>query len=579
MRKRILTILAFASIVAILLLASRVAAMPPHPDVAEKIANGQLPLPYALAHRSEMMAHGVDVPSEAAVRQGLFKSGSMTGSHNVLCVLVEFSDKAKSVNAEDFDTLMFVNQVGSVRHFYNEISYNNYDIVTVNLPSSIDWSMAPQTYAYYCNGENGLNWYSYPRNAQKLAEDVINLVDPVVDFSNYDNDGDGYVDGVVIVHTGPGAEFKGGDGNYIWSHKWSTRTPMLKDGKHVWDYSMQPEYWSTPGDMTLGVFAHELGHLLFGLPDLYDTDYSSKGIGRWSLMAGGSWNGPGNMGGSPAHPDAWSRIQCGFTTATNVTSNVIAQAMPNVETASSGAIFRLWTNGAGGNQYFLLENRRRTGYDTYLPSEGLLIWHIDETMPTATGNDNEWYPGHTSTGHYLVALEQADNVFALEKNMDNGNTGDPFPGSTSRTSFTGLTAPSTNDYSGSGTLVAVGNISAAGSTMTANLSVSLAADVGDQAIDEAIPASFTLNQNFPNPFNPETWIDFELPRGGHVNLSIYNVLGEKVDEILNDELLAGRHGIGWKAGNADGTALPSGVYFYRLELDELTLTRTMLLLK
>jgi immune inhibitor A len=579
MRKRILTILAFVGIVVILLFASRAAAMPPHPDVAEMIANGQLPLPYALAHRSEMMAHGVDVPSEAAVSRGLLKPGSIASTNNILCVLVEFSDKAKSVNAEDFDTLMFVNQVGTVRHFYNEVSYNNYDIVTVNLPSGIDWELAPQTYAYYCNGENGLNWYSYPRNAQKLAEDVVNLVDPVVDFSNYDNDGDGYVDGVVIVHTGPGAEFKGGDVNYIWSHKWSTRSPMLKDGKFIFEYSMQPEYWSAPGDITLGVFVHELGHLLFGLPDLYDTDYSSKGIGRWSLMAGGSWNGPGGMGDSPAHPDAWSRIQCGFTTATNVTSNVTAQALPSVETTSSGAIYRLWSNGSAGNQYFLLENRRRTGYDTYLPSEGLLIWHIDESVPPTTGNDNEWYPGHTTSGHYLVALEQADNVYALEKNMDNGSTGDPFPGSTSKTSFTGLTAPSTNDYAGPGTLVAVNNISAAGPTMTADLSVSLAADAGDYADDNAIPSGFALNQNFPNPFNPETWIDFDLPHGGRVNLSVYNALGEKVDELLDDELSPGKHRIAWRTGGAGGSELPSGVYFYRLVLDESALTRKMLLLK
>jgi immune inhibitor A len=175
---------------------------------------------------------------------------------------------------------------------------------------------------------------------------------------------------------------------------------MLKDGKHVFEYCIQPEYWSSPGDITLGVFAHELGHLLFGLPDLYDTDYSSKGVGKWSLMAGGSWNGPGGMGGSPGHLDAWNRIQCGFAAAINVTSNVTGRAIPDVETNSSGAITRLWTNGMSGNQYFLIENRRKTGYDAYLPSEGLLIWHIDENVPASDGNDLEWYPGRTTTGHY-----------------------------------------------------------------------------------------------------------------------------------------------------------------------------------
>jgi immune inhibitor A len=554
--------------------------MPPHPDLAADIAAGTVPVPYAIAHRSDLLAHGVDSPVELPGKQGLRKSASSAiTTRNVLCVLVEFSDKAKSVNPEDFDTLMFVNQVGTVRHYFNEVSYDSYDIITVNLPSSIGWVMAPQTYAYYCNGENGLNYSSYPKNAQKLTEDIVNLIDPVVNFANYDNDGDGYVDGVVIVHTGPGAEYKGGDVNYIWSHKWNTRSPMLKDGKNVFEYSMQPEYWSSPGDMTVGVFVHELGHLLFGLPDLYDTDYSSKGIGKWSLMAGGSWNGPGGLGGSPAHLDAFSRIQCGFATANNVASNVTGLAIPDVETNSSGAILRLWTNGTIGNQYFLIENRRKTGYDTYLPSEGLLIWHIDENVSASTANDNEWYPGHTTTGHYLVALEQADNLFGLEKNLSSGDAGDPFPGSSGKTSFSGLTSPSSNDYSDAGTLIAVSNISAAGATMTADLSVSLVLDAYDDTHADAVPNSFELGQNFPNPFNPETRIRFNLPKRSHAILTVYNVLGEKVDELANGELPAGTHEFIWKPELGSGQSHSSGVYFYRLVADEITLTRKMLLIK
>lgn len=580
MRKRISIFSSLGGVLLILMTAAPVSAMPPHPDVAADIAAGTVPVPYAIAHRGDMLSHGVDSPAELPGRQGLRKSASSaTVARNVLCVLVEFSDKAESVDPGEFDTLMFVNQFGSVRHFFNEVSYDSYDVVTVNLPSSIGWVSAPQTYTYYCNGENGLNYYSYPKNAQRLTEDIVNLIDPVVNFADYDNDGDGYVDGIVIVHTGPGAEYKGGDVNYIWSHKWNTHSPMLRDGKNVFEYSCQPEYWGTPGDMTLGVFVHELGHLLFGLSDLYDTDYSSKGIGKWSLMAGGSWNGPGGLGGSPAHPDAWSRSQCGFATTVNITSNVTGQAIPDVETNSSGAILRLWTNGTVGNEYFLIENRRRTGYDAYLPSEGLLIWHIDENVAASVANDNEWYPGHTTTGHYLVALEQADNLFALEKNLGNGDTGDPFPGSFGRTAFSGLTSPSSNDYSSAGTLIAVSNISAAGATMTADLSVSLVLDVIDDAYADAVPNGFDLGQNFPNPFNPETRISFVLPRRSHAVLTVYNVLGEKVDELVNSDLPAGTHEVIWKPESESGKSHPSGTYFYQLVAEEITLTRKMLLIK
>ncbi len=579
MRKRTCTLLGALGIIVLLVLSAKVAAMPPHPDVIDAIASGKIAAPYALSHRAEILSHGVDSPSRLPISQGLHKAGQTTTTRNVLCVLVEFSDKTQSVEPGAFDTLMFVNQVGSVRHYYNEVSYNTFDIVTVNLPSTIGWLAAPQTYAYYCNGENGLSYSSYPQNAQKLAEDVINLIDPVVNFANYDNDGDGYVDGVVIVHTGPGAEFAGGDPNLIWSHQWCTRSPMTKDGKFVWGYSMMPEYWSTPGDITLGVFVHEIGHLLLGLPDLYDTDYSSRGLGKWSLMAGGSWNGPGGMGGSPAEPDAWCRVQSGFASASNVVGNVTAQSILDVESNSSGSIFRLWTNGTIGDQYFLIENRQRSGYDTYLPNDGLLIWHVDESVPGETGNDNEWYPGHTLTGHYLVALEQADNLYFLEKNFDYGNSGDPFPGSTAKMSFSGVTGPSSDDYLGNGTLVAVGNISGSRDTMTADLTVSLAADVNDYNFANSIPKSYELDQNFPNPFNPETVISFGLPHTGHVNLSVYNVLGEEVEELFDDELPAGRHEFVWSTRTRNGASLPSGIYFYRLLTQEVSLTRKMLLLK
>jgi hypothetical protein len=240
---------------------------------------------------------------------------------------------------------------------------------------------------------------------------------------------------------------------------------------------------------------------------------------------------------------------------------------------------RLWTNGTLGNQYFLIENRRQTGYDVYLPSEGLLIWHIDESVSAGTGNDNEWYPGHSTTGNYLVALEQADNLFALEKNLGSGDAGDPFPGSFSRTSFSGLTSPSSNDYSGTGTLVAVSNVSAAGTTMTADLSVSLILDVNDDTRADAVPGSFELGQNFPNPFNPETRMRFNLSKRSYTTLTVYNVLGEQVDELVNGELPAGTHEVIWKPELGSGQSHPSGVYFYRLVADEITLTRKMLLIK
>jgi titin len=312
------------------------------------------------------------------------------------------------------------------------------------------------------NNDNGFG--AYPQNAQRLTEDVVNLVDPIVDFSQYDSDNDGTVEGLFIIHSGRGAEYGGGSGD-IWSHAWGTHTQPHLDGVWIRQYSMEPEYWSSYGDMTCGVYAHEMGHAVFGLPDFYDTGYDSRGLGKWSLMAGGSWNG--SLGNSPAHPDAWSRVAMGVVSVTNITSSQSGVSIPRIETTPT--IFRLWTGGAAGTQYFLVENRQQTGYDAGIPSNGLLIYHIDDAF---RGNNSQWYPGMAGTSHYQVAIEPADGAWHLEHNNNDGDSGDPFPGSSTNRNFNDATTPNSRNYASASTWVSVNNISNSGATMTADFSVS-----------------------------------------------------------------------------------------------------------
>ena len=116
-------------------------------------------------------------------------------------------------------------------------------------------------------------------------------------------------------------------------------------------------------------------------------------------MGGGSWNGGGDI---PAHPSAWCKVQQGWATVTNVTSRAARSSLPDVKTSRN--VHRLWKDGAGGPEYFLLENRQRTGYDAELPGDGLLIWHIDDNQP-----------GNTDENHYKVGLVQADGERDLER--------------------------------------------------------------------------------------------------------------------------------------------------------------------
>ncbi|RKY58880.1 MAG: hypothetical protein DRP96_07810 [Candidatus Neomarinimicrobiota bacterium] len=102
------------------------------------------------------------------------------------------------------------------------------------------------------------------------------------------------------------------------------------------------------------------------------------------------------------------------------------------------------------------------------------------------------------------------------------------------------------------------------------------------AIDDGesgLPRSFALHQNFPNPFNPETTIRFDVPNHARVRLVIYDILGKKVAELADKEFNAGYYQLRWNGRDRNGRTVPAGVYFYRIQTDNFTQTNKMILLK
>ena len=431
--------------------------MPPHPRL---LGSGVKAMSKAMA---AARAAGVDRPRPV--------TAPVTGARGALVLMVDFSDKvANPVSTRAvFEDLLFSTgntPPRSMSEYYDEVSYGQlalYGQVNGSVAAP-DWYRAPHTYAYYVNGAYGTS-YTEP-NSKTLVKELIPLVDAYVDFSEFDRDGDGYVDGLFILHAGIGAEYSGNSSD-IWSHKWSLDTPVTVDGVIVQEYSVEPEFVASAGDSTIGVFCHEFGHVL-GLPDLYDTDYTSEGLGEWCLMAYGSWNGPNPGGARPPHPNAWCKAYLGWVTPTTITSDTTGVSIPEAE--NSPTVYKLINSHLPSTQYFLVENRQQTGFDDYLPGAGLCIYHVDTTqLDSGDDNEHEWYPGHTSTGNYLVALEQADGLWELEKRLDTGDTADPWPGSTTKRAFTTTTVPNTKTYGGVTTNVAVQNISDSAVTMTADL--------------------------------------------------------------------------------------------------------------
>ena len=233
------------------------------------------------------------------------KRATLTGPINVIVVLVDFPDKqftAATQTATHYQDLWFGTGNNSVNEFYKAASNNKVSIAgEVKGPYRL-----PHSLAYYANGDYGLSNVS--PNCRNLATDAANLAKAAVNFSKYDNDGDGTVDTFVIIHAGQGAE-RTGNVNDIWSHKWAMSQYVEDDGVTLFPYL------TVPADCKLGVCAHELGHLAFGWPDLYDSDYSSAGIGNWCLMAAGSYNGNEE---NPSPPSAWCKVNQAWVGVTTI---------------------------------------------------------------------------------------------------------------------------------------------------------------------------------------------------------------------------------------------------------------------
>jgi hypothetical protein len=171
-------------------------------------------------------------------------------------------------------------------------------------------------------------------------------------------------------------------------------------------------------------------------------------------MGGGSWLGGGN---TPAHPSAWCKCQQNWARTVNPATNS-QRNIPDVK--QSKEVLRLWNGGKPSKEYFLVEHRRRSGYDKFLPGEGLLIWHIDDTIDS---NTNELHP--------KVALLQADGAEDLEHARNRGDGADPYPGTGGRRQFNATSNPSSNSYGDLATNVALTDIRESGGIINAMISV------------------------------------------------------------------------------------------------------------
>jgi M6 family metalloprotease-like protein len=468
-----------------------------------------VPLRQAAADALRAQGKPLKFPFPNAINQGpkfnpvgdLIPALATAPEQKVLVILVQFTDMPPGGPEERldpgtyFDDMLFgtvydppeyASYSGhptdrTLRNFYEAVSYGAVDVVTANLPSKTGWAQAGHPYSYYCkwDGVHDNGFGPYPNNAQGLVVDAVKAVDKKVDFSKYAVDG--VVPNVFVVHAGTGAEWNG-DPNIIWSHSWSLdwvvggRGLMTDDRVVVNNYAMMPEvggdttdftgYQSGPYPPTVGVYAHEYGHVL-GLPDQYDYGYESSGTGIYSLMAGGSWNQwPVDVifaGNSPSFLDAWSRYRLGFVHPIEVWDTRTITLRP---AETDPTVYKMIVPFSGGREYFLLENRQQIGFDKGLnvygkggeTVRGLAIYHIDDTVLTR----NYWRPNEaenwkefrsegakaawTGEAHYGISIIQADDRWDLEHGIFGYFRSDLYPGTYQVTSFTSYTHPNSSSY-------------------------------------------------------------------------------------------------------------------------------------
>ena len=298
-----------------------------------------------------------------------------SGKKKGLIILVEFSDThflpandsllyTRICNEEGFSQGRFR---GSVYDYFKAQSYGEFEL-TFDVMGPVQM---PNGFKYY-GEDSGPDDFDI-RPGEMVAA-ACQAVDSLVDFHDYDWDGDGVVDQVMCIYAGYG-QADGGASATIWPHEWelseSDYGQVLElDEVKIDTYAVANER-SYSGIEGIGTICHEFSHCL-GLPDMYDVQYGGNfGMGNWSLMDSGSYNGDSFC---PAGFSSFDKLTCGWVIPMTLDHNQTVEAMQPLEDAPEVYIIR---NNNWEDEYYLLENRQQKGWDAELPGNGLLILHVD----------------------------------------------------------------------------------------------------------------------------------------------------------------------------------------------------------
>lgn len=335
--------------------------------------------------REPLLARMRSVRASLQNSDGLQTRAEGAQAKHGIVILAQFSDTKFRYTREDFVNMLTqegysVNgATGSAKEYFDaqfhgmfDFSFDVSPIVTVS-----------KTAAYYGGNDSDGN----DKAPAELIEEACRKADADVDFSLYDDDGDGEVDNVFLFFAGED-EAEGASEDCIWSHAWyiysGAGIKLSLDGKVIDRYACTSELARRYANGThevymagIGTFCHEYSHT-FGLPDFYDTDYDEDGgwaAGLWTstaLMDGGNQN---NNGNTPPYLNALERELLGIAEPTVIGSDGAYTLEP---VHLNGQCYKLPTDRNG--EYYLIECRSNEGWDKYIGGSGMLVYHIDRTV-------------------------------------------------------------------------------------------------------------------------------------------------------------------------------------------------------
>lgn len=350
------------------------------------------------------------------------------GKKKCLVILANFADTKfkpehtldlykQIINGENYsdETLGFK---GSVRDYFKAQSGGQFEI-DFDVVGPVD---LPKGYAGY--GKNDASGRDQATLVYPMVEDAVNLAkNQVTDWKQYDWDGDGLVEEVFVLYAGHGQATYPQDPDLVWPHKSAIDPMTVADGVKVSVYACSCELGATEAIDGIGAFCHEFSHCM-GLKDHYDINGRGYGTGFWDIMCFGCYNGNTFL---PAEYNSYEKMFCGWKEP--IVLNAEPQKIEGMKALAAGGDTYIFYNDGNENEYYMLENRQKTGWDAALPGEGLIVLHVDYSKGAWEDNQVNY-----NAARQRMTVIPADNTLG---STDEDKAGDawPYQGNNSLTNY------------------------------------------------------------------------------------------------------------------------------------------------